>query len=523
MRQKVIVMGAGPGGLASAMLLQHAGLDVTVIERQPYVGGRTSTIHSGGYRFDRGPTFFLYPRILSEIFQQCGYDLFREIEMKRLDPQYRLVFGGGGHLDATPNAKRMEAEIARLSPGDAGGFERFLSENREKLSRFASILERPFYSLRDLFREDILRALPLLRPWRSLHSEMGRIFKDPRLRLAFTFQGKYLGMSPFQCPSLFSILSFLEYEHGVWHPIGGCGAVSQVMARLARNMGVQIRLDETVERVVFDGRRACGVQTQQAAYDCDALVINADFADAMRRLVPNRLRRRWTDRKISRKKFSCSTFMLYLGLDGRQDGLPHHTIYLSEDYRRNLQDIDVHHRLSYDPSFYVQNACVTDPTLAPSGRSTLYVLVPVPHDTDRIDWRREAPRFRTRVLAQLRRVGLDDVERRIRVEHMITPDDWQNQGIFKGATFNLAHNLRQMLHLRPRNRFEDLQSVYLVGGGTHPGSGLPTIYSSARIASHSVLEDLGVSVPAAPLRIPPQASPAGAPRTPHGESSGHPL
>lgn len=504
MSKKVVVIGAGPGGLATAMLLSHAGLDVTVLERQAYVGGRTSTIHAGGFRFDRGPTFFLYPRILSEIFAQTGYDLFDEVEMKRLDPQYRLVFGGGGQLDASPTVSRMEAEIARLSPGDAGGFRHFMSENRDKLQRFASILERPFNGVSDLFRRDTLRALPLLRPWRSLHSEVGRFFQDPRLKLAFTFQGKYLGMSPFQCPSLFSILSFLEYEHGVWHPTGGCGAVSQVMARLARKMGAQVRLNEPVTEVLFEGRRATGVRTETGTYDCDALVINADFAHAMQRLVPDAIRRRWKDRKLAKKKYSCSTFMLYLGLEGTQPSLPHHTIYLARDYERNLQDIE-HQRLPRDPSFYVQNACVTDPTLAPHGRSTLYVLVPVPRQNRSIDWRREQADFRRVALRQLQKVGIENVEQRIRVEKVITPQDWEQQGIYRGATFNLSHNLRQMLHMRPRNRFEDLDSVYLVGGGTHPGSGLPTIYSSARIASDILIEDLGARQ--AP-RQPPLSVPA---------------
>jgi phytoene desaturase len=492
MSKQVVIIGAGPGGLASAMLLARAGCDVTVLERQPYVGGRTSTIHAGGFRFDRGPTFFLYPRILQEIFAETGHDLFAEVEMQRLDPQYRLVFGEGGQLDASPDLDKMESEISRLSPQDASGLRSFLHENRDKLSRFASILERPFYGLSDLLRADILRALPLLRPWRSLHSEIGRFFRDPRLRLAFTFQGKYLGMSPFQCPSLFSILSFLEYEHGVWHPTGGCGAVSQVMARLARQMGVRIQLSEPVTGVLFRGRRATGVQTAAGDYPCDALVINADFADAMQRLVPDKLRRRWKNAKIAKKKFSCSTYMLYLGLDGVQEDLPHHTIYLSKNYRENLQDIDVNLRLPEDPSFYVQNACVTDSTLAPAGRSTLYVLVPVPQNHEGLNWLREGTAFRDVVLQQLAKVGVKNIAERILTQKVITPRDWESQGIYRGATFNMAHNLRQMLHLRPRNRFEDLDSVYLVGGGTHPGSGLPTIYSSARIATKSLLNDLGV-------------------------------
>jgi phytoene desaturase len=218
----------------------------------------------------------------------------------------------------------------------------------------------------------------------------------------------------------------------------------------------------------------------------------------MKSLVPNRLRRRWADRKIEKKRFSCSTFMMYLGLEGVQRELPHHTIYLSTDYEQNLQDIGFHFRLPEDPSIYVQNACVTDPTLAPPGQSTLYVLVPVPHQHRHIDWNRAKAEFRQKVLCQLKKAGVDNVEQRIRVERIFTPSDWEQQGIYRGATFSLAHSLTQMLHLRPRNRFEDLDSVYLVGGGTHPGSGLPTIYSSARITSTILMEDLGVRRPATP-------------------------
>jgi phytoene desaturase len=300
-------------------------------------------------------------------------------------------------------------------------------------------------------------------------------------------------MSPFQCPSLFSILSFLEYEYGVFHPIGGCGAVTEAMARVARELGVEIRMEEPVREILFEGRRAVGARTDRAVYRSDALLVNADFARAMSSLVPNRLRRRWTDERIARKKFSCSTFMLYLGIDGTCDDVPHHNIYISEDYERNLDDIENRHILSEDPSFYVQNACVTDPGLAPRGKSTLYVLVPVTHQHPNVDWNREKERFRALALSRLSKVGIPDVERRIRYERVVTPLDWdQGFAIHRGATFNLAHNLGQMLHLRPRNRFEDLDGVYLVGGGTHPGSGLPVIFQSALITARLMMEDLGV-------------------------------
>ncbi|NBW87027.1 MAG: phytoene desaturase, partial [Planctomycetia bacterium] len=473
MTRTVNIIGAGPGGLACAMLLARAGLRVRVLERLAFPGGRTSTIATPeGYKFDLGPTFFLYPRVLEEIFAACGLDLRQEVEMVRLDPQYRLVFGAGGELLATPDIGRMEAEVSRLSPADRGSFTRFMDSTREKFARFAPFLEQPFQSWRDLANPDLLKLMPLLKPWRSLDAELGTFFSDERIRLAFTFQSKYLGMSPFRCPSLFSILSFLEYEHGVFHPVGGCGAVSTAMARIAADMGVEIHYGEPVEELEFAGRRITAARTARATYAADATVVNADFARSMTRLVPDRLRRRWNDRRIASRRFSCSTFMLYLGLDGRHDHVPHHTIYLSEDYRDNLADIEHRHVLSRDPSMYVQNACVTDPTLAPRGGSTLYLLIPVTHRHPNVDWRREAPRFRELALDQLRRIGIDDVRSRIRYEHMITPDDWQDgYEIYRGATFNLSHDLGQMLHMRPHNRFEDVERMYLVGGGTHPGSG----------------------------------------------------
>ncbi|HEV3385977.1 MAG TPA: phytoene desaturase family protein, partial [Gemmata sp.] len=374
--RKVVVIGAGPGGLAAALLLAKGGVRVHVVERLPRVGGRCSALEQDGFRFDLGPTFFLYPRVLERIFKLIGRDLHAEIPMVRLDPQYRLVFGSGGQLDCTPDVSRLEAEIAKISLADSPNIHRFLNENRVKLEQFRPALESPFLSWRDLLSWDLIKLLPVLRPWQSLDRELGRYFSDPRIRLAFTFQSKYLGMSPFNCPSLFSILSFLEYEFGVWHPIGGCAAVSEGMARIAREMGVTFSLGEEVTSLIFEGERAVGVKTPHGEYRADALVINADFAHAMTRLVPNHLRKRWTNEKIAKKKFSCSTFMMYLGIEGIYDRVPHHTIHCASDYECNLADIEKRHILSEDPSFYVQNAGVTDDTLAPKGCSTIYALAP---------------------------------------------------------------------------------------------------------------------------------------------------
>jgi len=492
--KKVTIVGAGPGGLAAAMQLAHAGMDVTLLESRGVVGGRTSAIEQDGFRFDCGPTFFLYPRVLEEIFRSVGYDLNAETPMKRLDPQYRLTFATGGQLDCTPDMAEMDRQIGAICPADVGKLRRYMDDNRVKLAKFRPILERPFSSIFDLMRPALLGAAKHVHPMRSLGAELSRYFSDPRLVIAFAFQSKYLGMSPFQCPSLFSILAFLEYEYGVYHPIGGCSRVSERMGEIARDMGVDIRLNEPVTGLKMQGRRVVGVQTDQASYDCDAMVINADFAEAMKRFVPNAIRKRWSDAQLATKQYSCSTYMLYLGIEGRYDDLPHHNIHISADYAKNLLEIETAHTLSADPSFYVQNASVTDESLAPPGHSTLYVLVPVSHQHQNINWKLESDPFREKTLDSLAQIGLGDVRDRIRYEHRITPDDWHSQHrIYRGATFNLAHNLGQMLHRRPRNRFEELDGVYLVGGGTHPGSGLPVIYESSRISSRLLLNDLGIS------------------------------
>ena len=269
--------------------------------------------------------------------------------------------------------------------------------------------------------------------------------------------------------------------------------MTKAMARIAREMGVEILLDEPVEKVLVERGKAVGLQTSSRRLQADAVVVNADFAGAMRKMVPNHLRNKWTNERLAKKKYSCSTFMMYLGIDGCYDDVSHHTIYLAENYKENLKDIEERHRLSDNPSFYVQNASVTDATLAPKGQSTLYVLLPVTHDTGSVDWAKEVPRYRALAIEQMEKIGIKDVERRIRTEKIITPTGWTEEfDLYKGATFSMAHSLDQMLHRRPHNRFEDINGMYLVGGGTHPGSGLPVIFESARITSRLLLEDLKV-------------------------------
>nr|WP_184386578.1 phytoene desaturase family protein [Roseococcus suduntuyensis] len=508
-RPSIAIIGAGPGGLAAAMQLAATGARVTLFEKDEVVGGRTRTLTSPeGYKFDLGPTFFLYPRILREIFTACGADLDDEIELIQLDPQYRLIFEGKPNvtLDATGDLDRMEAAIAAIAPQDAQGVRRFMADNRWKLDAFKPVLEQPFSTAARMLGRDVLGSLPQLRPHLQVDDDLKRYFSDPRIRLAFSFQTKYLGMSPFKCPSMFTILSFLEYEYGVYHPRGGCGAVSDAMARVAERLGVEIKLNTPVDRITFQGRRATGVDVGGQHIPADAVVINGDFAHAVPRLVPDRIRKAWSDRKIERARYSCSTFMLYLGIEGELPQLSHHNVLLAETYQENIRQIEGG-VIPAVPSLYVQNPTVTDPSLAPPGHSALYMLVPVPNLRFGADWQKEAKPFRDLAIKRLETLGIHDLESRIRYERVVSPQGWQDDfSVGYGATFNLSHDLMQMLSFRPRNRFNDTEGLYLVGGGTHPGSGLPVIYEGARITTRLIQEDLALAAGKRPAALAPQGA-----------------
>lgn len=490
----VAIIGAGPGGLASALLLAKSGIKVTVFERSKQVGGRNKVFEKDGYKFDLGPTFFHYPEVIEDIFKAIGLDAHEELKLQRLDINYRLVFGQGGMLDCTSNVEEMCERITELSgEKNAIAFRRYLEDNRKKLTYSKECLQEPWFGLSDLVSKRAVRVSKVLRPQRSVAKDLMKLFDDDRLMLAMSFQTKYLGMSPFNCPSLFTMLAFLEYEYGIFHPLGGLGNVSTRMSEIARDMGVEFRMEEAVTEVIMDKKVIKGVVTKNGPFYADKVVMNADFAQGMTTLFPDKIRKKWSNKKIDSKKYSCSTFMLYLGVNKKFDDLPHHQIYASENYVGNLEDIEKHHRLTWDdPSVYVQNACITDPQMAPEGCSTVYALIPVSHIHENIDWNKEKGPFRERILDQIEtKLGFKGLREHIVSELVITPEDW-GEHCYRGAVFNLAHGLDQMLWKRPKNEFDEIKNLYLVGGGTHPGSGLPVIYESARISSKLLLDSLGI-------------------------------
>ncbi|MDP6843921.1 MAG: phytoene desaturase family protein [Candidatus Thalassarchaeaceae archaeon] len=489
---QVLIVGAGPGGLTAAMMLAKAGIKVTILEKSDDVGGRTRVIEKDGYKFDNGPTFFHYPEIAEEIFRALGKDVFEELNLIGIDPNYRLVFGSGGSLNATTDIENMTEQIRELC-GDrnAAGFQKYVIDNRRKLALSRNCLNSPWKGPLDLFSRRAFRVSKVLRPWRSVASDLSKMFTDERMQVAMSFQTKYLGMSPFKAPSLFTILAYLEYEYGVFHAKGGLGTITQRMGEIARELGVEIRLNEPVEEFIFEGKTVVGVKTEKGIYHAERYVMNVDFATGMKDLIPNELRKRWSNKKLEKKSYSCSTFMLYLGVDKLYD-VDHHQIYAAKDYQKNLREV-TEHKVSWDdPSVYVQNACITDPSMAPDGHSTVYVLVPVSNQHPNIKWDDIKHDFRDVVLKQMAHLGYDDIENHIVSETIVTPDDWAERDIYKGAVFNLAHGLDQMLWRRPQNRFEELKKLYLVGGGTHPGSGLPTIFESGRITAKLICADMGI-------------------------------
>lgn len=484
MKQRVVVVGAGPGGLAVSMILASQGYDVTVYEKQPHVGGRTSKLKLGEYSFDLGPTFFMMPSILEEMFQMVGRNLHDYVKVHEVDPLYTLKFGDVS-FSPTRNQQKMLEEIEEKFPGNRQGYERFMTIEGEKFEKVTKLLQQPFTKLTDFLTRNMINALPKLNALDTVYGRLSNYFNDERLKWAFSFQAKYLGMSPWECPGTFTILSYLEHRHGLFHPIGGVNQICEAMARVIKEFGGKIHTNTGVKQVLVENRRAVGVLLEKGEkIDCEDVILNADFGHAATKLFDQKDLRKYRKDRLEKKKLSCSTYMLYLGVNKPLD-LPHHMILFANDYEKNVNDMTKAMKLSEDSSIYVHNPSQLDPTLAPEGKSSLYVLMPVPNLQAYINWELEKEKVREKILTRLEaEPELRDIRSKIEVEKMVTPLEWQNDYyVYKGATFSLAHSLDQMMYFRPHNRFEDVEHCFLVGGGTHPGSGLPTIFESAKISA----------------------------------------
>jgi len=490
--KKVSIIGAGPGGLAAGLILQSKGYEVEIFEKNPSVGGRTGSIKMEGYTFDVGPTFLMMVFILEEVFQKSGLDVRDYMEIKEVDPMYRLIYRGKDVLRLhRTDQEKMRKELDGKFDDGYGNYQRFMEAETKKFNKILPSLKVPYTNVWDLLRKEILDATPYLDANVSLHQRLSRFFDDEDMKLAFTFQAKYLGMSPWDCPGTFSIISYIEHSGGIYHVMGGLNQLCVGMANAFKDLGGTLHLNHEVEEILVENRKAKGLRlTDGREVVSDEVIINSDFAYSMDHLIDEKNKKKYTPNRLKKKKYSCSIFMMYLGVDKVYDHLDHHNIFFANDYKVNIDDISMRKVLSQDPSVYIQNAVITDKSLAPKGKSPLYVLVPVPNNTSGIDWEKEKAPFREKVLSILEtKAGLKDLREHIEVEKITTPDDWEKEfHVYEGATFNLAHNIGQMLYFRPHNQFEEFHNCYLVGGGTHPGSGLPTIFQSAMISSEMIIK-----------------------------------
>ena len=483
----IVIVGAGPGGLCAGMLLSQRGFKVSIFDKNPEVGGRNRAIRLNGFTFDTGPTFLLMKGVLDEMFELCGKKSSDYLDFVPLSPMYRLEYDDR-YINAYSERDKMRAELDRVFSEGSGSYDRFIKNERARFNRLYPCITRDYSSLASFLSLDLIKALPWLALPKSVFGNLGQYFNEEKMRLAFSFQSKYLGMSPWECPALFTMLPYLEHDYGIYHVTGGLNQIAAAMAKVVKENGGEIHTGAPVQSLLIEHKIVQGVRLENGEeVHADEVIVNADFGYAMSQLVEPGILRKYDAGQLKKRAFSCSTFMLYLGLDKIYD-LPHHTIVFAKDYHSNVSNIFNNLKLSEDFSFYVHNASVTDASLAPAGKSALYVLVPMPNNDSGIDWESHCQAMREETLDMLgARLGLTDIRNHIECEKIITPQTWESdEHVYKGATFSLAHKFNQMLYWRPHNRFEELNNCYLVGGGTHPGSGLPTIYESARISSNLI-------------------------------------
>lgn len=502
-----LIIGAGIGGIVTAARLAQNGYRVTVLEKNGAPGGRCDQLVRDGHRFDTGPTLFLMPEIFAETYQALGERMEDHLDLRRIDPTYRIYFDHGPGLSLTSNMNDMQAQLEAIEPGSFGGFLRYMAEGnlhyRLSLEKFVG---RNFNNVFEYFS---LRNLPLLFTMKALvkhYDNIGHYFRDPRLKAAFTFQNMYLGLSPYDAPATFSLLQYTELADGVWFPMGGMYRVIESLVELATARGVEFVFNSPVTKIEVDHNRATGVLLADGRrMTADLIVANADLPYVYRHLLPDQAE---ADR-LEGKKFTCSAIMFYWGVDKTYPQLGHHNVFLAGDYRASFDRIFEDYTLPDEPSFYVHAPARTDPAAAPAGQDTLMVLVPVGHlhDSQPQDWAALQARARNTVFERLARLGLDDLQAHIKFEVSYTPQDWLGlYNLARGSAFGLSHNFTQVGYLRPQNRHSKYRNLYFAGASTHPGTGLPIVLLSARLTTERILQDFGAAAPERAASMRPAAA-----------------
>ena len=477
-----VVIGSGFGGLAAAVRLGARGYRVTVLEKLDAPGGRAYVHRQDGFTFDAGPTIVTAPFLLENLWELCGRKLADDVELRPVSPFYRIRFHDGAVFDYSGDPDAMRAEVARLSPGDVAGYERFMAAS-EAIFRvgFERLGHVSFCNWRDMAR--VVPDLVRLGAHRSVHGLVSRYVRDERLRTVLSFHPLLIGGNPFAATSIYSLIAFLERRWGVHFAMGGTGRLVSGLVGLIEGQGGTVRCGAEVGEITVERGAATGVRLASGEIiRADIVVSNADSAWTYRYLLPPQHRRRWTDKRIERARYSMSLFVWYFGTRRRYSGVAHHTILLGPRYRELLGDIFGRKVLAEDFSLYLHRPTATDPSLAPEGCDAFYVLSPVPHLGSGTDWSRAAEPYRRALERSLGETVLPGLKDEIVTSRVTTPQDFQDRLLsFRGAAFGLEPVLTQSAWFRPHNRSEEVARLFLVGAGTHPGAGLPGVLSSARV------------------------------------------
>ncbi|MEM1417216.1 MAG: phytoene desaturase family protein, partial [Myxococcota bacterium] len=481
-----VVVGAGFGGLAAAVRLGVRGYRVTVVDRLTQPGGRARVFEQNGHVFDAGPTVVTAPFLFEELWTLCGRQMSDDLEMLPVTPFYRIRFDDGGIFDYSGDPEAMRREVLKLAPKDLPGYEAFVKKSKRIFDTgFEKLGHVPFEGPMDMAR--VAPAMIRLESWRTVHQLVSKYVKNEKLRQVLSFHPLLVGGNPYNTTSIYTLIAYLERKWGVHYPRGGTGALVKGLVGLIENhLGGTIRLGETVEEVlVTDTRtegktgRAHGVRLASGeTIDADLVVSNADSAWLYKNLIPAKYKKTWTDARVERSKFSMSLFVWYFGTKKKYEHIEHHTILMGPRYKELLADIFDRKVLSQDFSLYLHRPTKTDPSMAPEGRDSFYVLSPVPHLESGVDWERMNEPYRKAVESYLERTLMPDLQENLTASLTLHPKGFLDDYLsFRGAAFGLQPTLFQSASFRPSNRSEDIENLYLVGAGTHPGAGLPGVLS----------------------------------------------
>lgn len=479
--RKAIVIGAGFGGLAAALRLRAKGYEVTVLDRAKMPGGRAQVFEAGGYRHDAGPTVITAPFLFSELFELFGKSIKDYVTFVPLKPWYRFQFPDGDTFDYGGTLEDTLAEIRRIEPRDEKGY-RLLLEHSKKLFDigFTELADEPFHDPLKMLRQ--IPRLAGLRSDRTVWQLVCKYLKDDKIRQAFSIQPLLVGGSPFETTSIYGLIHYLEREWGVYFAMGGTGQLVKALTTLMAEEGILLQSNQTVDELILDGRVAKGVKLASGKIlMADVIVSNADPLHLYSEMLPPKSVAAMPKFKLKSRK-SMGLYVLYFGTNRSYPDVAHHTIWLGNRYRELLRDIFRRKILTEDFSLYVHRPTATDPSFAPDGHDSFYVLCPVPNLDGDVNWGAEGPRLQTRIIEALEQTMLPGLSDAIRSPFFMTPEDFKEDYLSAaGAGFSIAPHFTQSAWFRFHNKAEGIKNLYLVGAGTHPGAGLPGVVSSAKV------------------------------------------